>query len=629
VAGLGNHDRRLQSLVLYGLTGPEVTVDLNDPLAELVALAREVTGADDAAIVVFDGSVQMTIAATVSEAAAGLPPRVERSCAGVLSGDVGQDAVQPDADDEQDVGLYAAAPLVGQEGVGLGVLCVWSADARILDTRQRRMLWALGKSVIQVLDERRRARELRPMTRSRPPASLAAVVRPSSGPTIDEIIDERLVRALFQPVVYLATGQVVGFEALARGPQGSALEAPNALIDAARAVGRLGELDWVCRTAALRTAMRSGYHPSISWFVNVEPAGLRIACPEDLAAIHAQARDELRVVLELTERDAQGDVTGLLDAAAQARASTWGVAVDDVGTESMSLALLPLLQPDVVKLDMRALGQLTGPSAISLISAVRAYVERSGAVTVAEGVETAAQQDLAMAYGASYGQGYRFGRPAPLPASVAAPLQPVPLRQRLPPPTMQTPFEAVSLHVSPGRAEQPHLIEISEHLERRGLIAVEAGVLMTCFQRPGQFTDMRRAQYLRLSTINAYTVVAGSGLTDLDTPRYRVAHLAAANPMARDWLVIFLGPQGSAALLARHCREPSRSREFDFVYTHDQNLVVLAARNFLGQCSDPADHAGLLPSRPDSIDTAKDSRARPATATPKPSSAPRRWFRGN
>ena len=66
------------------------------------------------------------------------------------------------------------------------------------------------------------------------------------------------MEAGFQPIVELATRRVVGWEALARGPRGSELEPPDKLFAAARAAGRLDELDWLCQRQALRAAIAAG-----------------------------------------------------------------------------------------------------------------------------------------------------------------------------------------------------------------------------------------------------------------------------------------------------------------------------------------------------------------------------------
>ena len=70
---------------------------------------------------------------------------------------------------------------------------------------------------------------------------------------LDEVISERSVVSLYQPIYDISNKDdrpVVAYEALARGPKGSVVEFPDKLFGTARAVGRLAELDWVCRAAA-------------------------------------------------------------------------------------------------------------------------------------------------------------------------------------------------------------------------------------------------------------------------------------------------------------------------------------------------------------------------------------------
>ncbi|GAB3833589.1 hypothetical protein GCM10027610_027660 [Dactylosporangium cerinum] len=68
-----------------------------------------------------------------------------------------------------------------------------------------------------------------------------------TGAMIGAVLDGRLVRPVFQPIVDLSTRAVVGMEALARGPAGSVLEFPDRLFAAARDAGRFGELDMLCQ----------------------------------------------------------------------------------------------------------------------------------------------------------------------------------------------------------------------------------------------------------------------------------------------------------------------------------------------------------------------------------------------
>src|SRR4051812_23527478 len=79
------------------------------------------------------------------------------------------------------------------------------------------------------------------------------------------------------------TGAVAGWEALARGPQGSALERPDLLFAAAERAGRVDQLDWECRVAAVRGALDAGIGRRRALFINVEPRALGTPVPEHLA----------------------------------------------------------------------------------------------------------------------------------------------------------------------------------------------------------------------------------------------------------------------------------------------------------------------------------------------------------
>lgn len=165
------------------------------------------------------------------------------------------------------------------------------------------------------------------------------------GVTLARVLSDRAVHMVFQPIVDLASGQVVGLEALARGPADSTMESPGALFGAARAEGRTAELDWVCRAAAFRALMEADVPPSMSLFVNVEPESLSAECPADLAPVVRRAESLLRVFVEVNDRALAADPAGLLAAADRAREMGWGIAVDDVGSSRAPIAMLPVLHP--------------------------------------------------------------------------------------------------------------------------------------------------------------------------------------------------------------------------------------------------------------------------------------------
>ncbi len=216
--------------------------------------------------------------------------------------------------------------------------------------------------------------------------------------TIHAVLADAAVRSVFQPIVELESGRVVAYEALARGPQGP-LESPFALFDAARAAGRLPELDGACRAAAFRGAIEHGLLEPLTLFVNVEPEVLDAAPLDDLLAIADSAPGRLRVVLEITERALAKRPAELLRTVQRVRDVGWGVALDDVGAESASLAFMPLLRPDVVKLDLRLVQDRPSPDVAEIMNAVNAHAERTGARVLAEGIEDERHLRVARALG--------------------------------------------------------------------------------------------------------------------------------------------------------------------------------------------------------------------------------------
>ncbi|MCA1713095.1 MAG: EAL domain-containing protein [Actinobacteria bacterium] len=219
---------------------------------------------------------------------------------------------------------------------------------------------------------------------------------------------------LFQPVVDLTHDDVIGHEALVRGPGGGPLEAPAALFAAARAAACLSELDWACRAAAFRDALRTQHRGVWRLFVNAEPQTLNTACPPELVGDVARAHRRLNVVVELTERFLTERPADLVRVVATLRELGWEIAVDDAGANDASVALLPVVAPDVVKLDRPLLSRRLTPHALRTLRAITAYVERSGAVLLAEGIETEADLQQARSLGATWGQGFHLGRPEPL-----------------------------------------------------------------------------------------------------------------------------------------------------------------------------------------------------------------------
>jgi EAL domain-containing protein (putative c-di-GMP-specific phosphodiesterase class I) len=224
----------------------------------------------------------------------------------------------------------------------------------------------------------------------------------------------------YQPVVDLADPDcpVIGFEALARWPAaGSAITTDDvfAELNSGSDLGpELAELDLACRRAAVQGAFDGGLDRRSALFVNVEPlASLARPAAPDLEFWTRAVRD-LTVVFEVTERKIVSDPAALLSAVHIARRAGCYVALDDVGANPDSLAMLEFVRPDMVKLDKSLIqGRLDADRARTMLAAA-AYAERSGAAIIAEGIETEEQRGALMKLGCELGQGFLLGQPQPV-----------------------------------------------------------------------------------------------------------------------------------------------------------------------------------------------------------------------
>lgn len=393
------------------------------------------------------------------------------------------------------------------------------------------------------------------------------------------------VRSVFQPIVELDTGRVVAYEALARGPEGP-LERPDRLFAAARAGGRLTELDEACRAAAFRGAVEHGLLDPLTVFVNVEPEVLDTAPLADLLAIAEAAPRTLRVVLEVTERALAARPAELLRTVERVRRLGWGVALDDVGADPMSLSFMPLLRPDVVKLDLRLVQERPGPEIAQIMNAVNAYAESTGALVLAEGIETQAHLSTARALGAELGQGWLFGRPA------AGPAEGREVGELLLPPAGcaedgidGSPFRCLPPGARLRQAPKALLVELSKQLEREAVRVGETCVVGATFQEARHLTPATVRRYRELADATGFVCALGAGVPTEPVPGVRGAGLPADDPVRGEWDLVVLGPHFAAALLARDLGDtgPDPERRFEYALTYERATVVRAAQALLSR----------------------------------------------
>ena len=396
-----------------------------------------------------------------------------------------------------------------------------------------------------------------------------------SEPDLDAVIAGG-IRAAYQPIVALGADVVVAYEALARGPVGSSLESPGALFAAAHAQGRVKPLDSACWTTALRGAVHGGLRPPLAVFVNVEPEVMGVGLDDASRQVLDDARQQLQIFFEVTERALTARPAQLLDFVARMRGQGLAIALDDVGADRRSLALLPLLRPDVVKLDMSLIRSHPSRRSGEVMNGVCAYAEQTGALILAEGIETDAHLLAARSMGATLAQGWYFGHPGPLPSTHPHPSGSAVTVRTIPRVRFDSPAEFVHARRGLKVGRKDVLLSITRALEAQALELGEHTVVATAFQHVRHFTPRTRARYARLGERASLAVALGEGMPDPPAAGVRGVDLAPDDVLTREWDIAVLGPHYAGALVARDLGDtgPDHERRFEFVLTFDRELVI-------------------------------------------------------
>jgi len=225
------------------------------------------------------------------------------------------------------------------------------------------------------------------------------------------------LRMVYQPIVDLHTGQIVGVEALARFDT-DPLRTPDVWFAEAAEVGLGIDLELAAIDAALAGIEKLPRDVLLSLNVSPETA-INPRLVESLARVAGP-----RIVLELTEHSRIDDYETLVRALDVLRHQGIRIAVDDAGAGYAGLQQILGLRPDVIKLDVDLTGGIdTDPVRRALAASLVKFGADTGAIIVAEGIETVGELRTLQQLGVPWGQGYHLARPAdlPLPSTLVVP----------------------------------------------------------------------------------------------------------------------------------------------------------------------------------------------------------------
>jgi len=236
-------------------------------------------------------------------------------------------------------------------------------------------------------------------------------------PVLEElrkIIESKNVRTVFQPIVDLKTGEIYGYEALSRGPEGSILESPLNLFAAAQKYNHLFAVEKLCREKVLCNAKKIMSGNKI--FINFNPYAL--FDPEYKEANTKQIIDEFNInqndlVIELTEKASINDFQTFRVTFEHYNKLGFAIAIDDTGAEYSGLQRIVSLNYKYIKIDPSLIKNVDRDTVKkALLEAFTKFSKKINSYVIAEGVETIDELETLIELGVDFAQGYIIATPS-------------------------------------------------------------------------------------------------------------------------------------------------------------------------------------------------------------------------
>jgi diguanylate cyclase (GGDEF)-like protein len=252
-----------------------------------------------------------------------------------------------------------------------------------------------------------------------PEEAQSALRRFSIETELRRALDRDQLELHFQPLIRLASGEVAGFEALARWTHEDRGEiSPSEFIPVAEESGLILQLGrWAMDKAASTLAQwDAAAGQTLPLSVGVNLSAIQVARDNISDVVSGALRSSgvcgSRLTLELTESSIVQDPGRAQRVFESLKALDATVAMDDFGTGYSSLAYLQRLPIDVLKIDKSFVSAMMyDPDSVAIVRAVLSLADALGMSTTAEGIETRELATALAALGCAHGQGFHYAKP--------------------------------------------------------------------------------------------------------------------------------------------------------------------------------------------------------------------------
>lgn len=237
---------------------------------------------------------------------------------------------------------------------------------------------------------------------------------------IEKLMEENGIYPVFQPIVSLRDGSVLGYEALTRIKEkfrDSDLQMNiEEMFCEAEKNGQIWKLDYLCRKAALKKFCKDSEDGNKGClFLNIDPMIMKDKRFKEgftREYLKRYKADSGKIVFEITEREKIKDKDVFLEAVAHYRGQNYQIAVDDLGSGYSNVGRVCSVKPEYIKLDISLVRDIQNNKVCAeLVRAMVEFANASGIKVIAEGIENENELEKLIQLGVHYGQGYYLGMP--------------------------------------------------------------------------------------------------------------------------------------------------------------------------------------------------------------------------